>query len=115
MQPRVELLTVEAAFQIESVGVVVIPDFSVPRGWKNCTETVLVAKPDGQHYETTAQFNAAHFNVAIDPADVQGSIDKCWRVVVSLPNGRKDELAAGSKIMVSCELRDLLLKEQRTK
>jgi hypothetical protein len=113
MLPRAELLTVEAAFQIESVGVVVVPDFSVPRGWKDRSETVLVAKPDGQHYETTAQFNAAHFNVAIDPADERGSIDRRWRVVVSLPNRRKEELPSGSKIMVSCELRDLLLQEPK--
>jgi hypothetical protein len=115
MQPRVELLTVEAAVHLKSFAVVVVPDFSEPRGWKNRSETVLVTKPDGQQYETTAQFHTAHFNIAIDPADVWGSMDRRWRVVVRLPDAREEDLPVGSKIMVSCELRDLLLKEPRTK
>ena len=102
---RVELLTVADSFQISGRGVVVIPDFSVPDGWKNRTDTITVAKPDGQQYEATAQFSVSHFNIR----DPQVSIDRRWRVVVLLPDRTKDELPVGSKILVSPEVRDAIL------
>jgi hypothetical protein len=108
---RVELLTVEDSFQITGRGVVVIPDFSVPNGWKNRTEVVVVRKPDGQQYEATAQLSMTHFNIS-DP-DV--SIDKRWRVVVLLPDRKKEELPIGSKILVSEKVKDAILGDGRTR
>ena len=102
---RVELLTVQDCFLIEGRGVVVIPDFCVPHGWKDRTETVTVTRPDGQKYEAMAQFSMSHFHL-LDP---KPSIDKRWRVVVLLLNGKKEELPAGSKISVSQETRDAIL------
>jgi hypothetical protein len=107
---RVELLTIEDLFLIEGRGVVVIPDFSVPDGWKDRTDTVVVTKPDGQQYEATAQFSMSHFRM-LDP---KTSIDKRWRVVVMLLNGKKEELPVGSKILVSQEIRDALLPHNVT-
>ena len=60
---RIELLTVKDSFQINGRGVVVIPDFSVPDGWRNRAESVTVAMPDGHQYEATAQFSMSHFNI----------------------------------------------------
>lgn len=102
---RVELLTVEDCFAIKGRGVVVIPDFRVPEGWKDCTDTITVTKPDGQQYEVMAQFSMAHFNL-IDP---NASIDKRWRVVVLLLNGKKEDLPVGSKILVSQEIKEAVL------
>ncbi len=103
---RVELLTVEECFQLSHVGLVVVPDFSVPCGrWKNFSETVVVIRPDGREFEANAQFNMSHFNIP-DP-DV--SVDKRWRVLVSLPDGKKNEVPIGSKILVSRETRNAVL------
>jgi len=76
----VELLTVEASFRITGRGVVVKPNFSVPNGWRNRTETIVVLNPNGGQYEASAQFNLEHFNIA----DPSVSIDQRWRVVVML-------------------------------
>jgi hypothetical protein len=108
---RVELLTVEDSFQVTGRGVVVIPDFSVPNGWKNRTEVVVVRKPDDQQYEATAQFSMTHFNIS-DP-DV--SIDKRWRVVVLLPDRKKEELPIGSKILVPAKVKDAILGDGGTR
>jgi hypothetical protein len=105
----VELLTIEDSFQIGR-GVIVIPDFSLPNGWKNRTEVVVVRKPNGQQYEATAQFSMTHFNIS-DP-DV--SIDKRWRVVVQFPDGKKDELPTGTKILVSEQVKNAIIGDGRT-
>ena len=102
---RVELLTVEDCFLLEGRGLVIIPDFSVPNGWTNRTETVAVTRPDGQQYEAAAEFSMSHFRL-LDP---RASIDKRWRVVVMLLNRKKDELPVGSKISVSRETKDAIL------
>ncbi len=102
---RVELLTVQDCFLIEARGVVVIPDFSVPSGWKDREETVAVTRPDGQVYETAARFSMSHFRLL----DRTASLDRSWRVVVLLLDRKKDELPAGSKISVSQETRDAIL------
>lgn len=103
---HVELLTVEERFQIESIGLVVVPDFSVPSGrWKNFSETVVVVRPDGHHFELTADFKMAHFNIAAANA----SLDDRWRIVVWLPDGKKEEVPIGSKILVSHEAREAVI------
>jgi hypothetical protein len=102
---RMELVTVEDCFLIEGRGVAVIPDFSVPDGWKDRTETVLVTKPDGQHYKAVAQFSLTHYRL-LDP---KSAMDRRWRIVLLLQSKQKDDLPAGSKVFVSHEVTDLLL------
>ena len=103
---RVELLSVEERFQLSRIGLVVVPDFSVPSGrWKNFSETVVVVRPDGHEFEATAQFNMSHFNIP----DLNVSVDRRWRVVVSLPDGKKEDVPIGSKILVSRETRNAVL------
>jgi hypothetical protein len=101
----VELLTVEDCFEISGRGVVAIPNFSVPHGWKDRIDTVVVAKPDGRQYEAVARFVMSHFNL-VDP---KASVDKSWRVVVLLSDRMRQELPVGSKILVSPQVRDAIL------
>src|ERR1041385_1418612 len=102
---HVELLSIEESFEIIGRGVVVIPDFPVPRGWKDRTETVVVVQPNGQHLEATALFNMSHFTFT----DPNVPLDKRWRVVVQLLDKKKEDLPIGSKILVSQEARDAIL------
>lgn len=106
----VELFSIEDCFLIEARGAIVIPTFSVPNGWKDRTETVTVKKPDGQRYETTAQFSMSHFR----PVNPKASLDERWRVVVLFPNGKKEELPVGSKILVSREIRNAILPHRHS-
>ena len=99
---HVELLTVQDCFLIEGRGVVVIPDFPVPHGWKDRTDTVVVVKPDGQQHQASIRFSMSHFRM-LDPK-ASG-----WRVVALLLNGKKEDLPQGSKILVSQEVRDAIL------
>jgi hypothetical protein len=101
----VELLTVEDSFQITERGVVVVPDFEVPNGWKNRTETVVVVRPDGQRHEVTGEFSMSHFK----PLDPKAPIDKRWRIELMLRDYMKNELPIGSKILVSHQTREAIL------
>jgi len=101
---RIELLITEDCFLIEGRGVVVIPDFPVPHGWKDRTEAVVVTKPDGQQHEATAQFSMSHFRL-LDP---KAPIEKRWRIVVLLLGWKKEDLPVGCKILVSQEVRDAI-------
>ena len=111
--PRVELLTVEDTFWLCRNGVAMLilhPDFSVPqgweqRGWSQRIEPVIIAKPDGQQIEATAQINMTHLNIP----DPSVSIDRRWRLTVWLTDCTKDDVPVGSKIFVSQEVRDAIL------
>ncbi len=93
---EIELLTVEQVFQLQDSGLVIVPDFSVPKaGWKNGTYQVLVVKPNGQQIKANANFHIWHFNIP-DPFVPH---DKRWRVVISFPSLTKDDLPAGSRIL----------------
>jgi hypothetical protein len=106
---RIELLTVEGRFQIGSM-VVVVPDFAAPDGWQNRTELVEIVKPDGERYETTALFNVAHINTSDPPsAPLDVWLDARWRVMVSFPDCKKEEIPIGSKLFVSSETKNVLL------
>src|SRR3954470_6250307 len=101
----VELFIVEDCFEIGSLGVVLRPDLSVPNGrWKARSDMVIVVRPDGEQFETTAEFNLSHFNFS----DPTVSIDQRWRVVLSLPGRTRSELPHGTRILVSQEMRDAL-------
>lgn len=103
---RLELLTVEDRFQSKHFGLVLVPDFAVPPGpWKNLSDVVIVLRPDGFEFEETAEFNLGHFNIR----DPKISIDERWRIVVSLPNGKKKDVPVGSKILVSRETENAVL------
>ena len=105
----VELLTVEDCFEIGDLGVVLRPNFSVPNGrWAARADTVTVARPDGQSFQTRAELTLSHFNIS----DPNVSIDQRWRVIVSLPGRTKNDVPAGTKILVSENLRDALFAKQ---
>jgi hypothetical protein len=93
---EIELLTVQQAFQLQGIGLAIVPDFSVPKaGWKDGTYQVLVVKPNGQQIKADANFHVWHFNIP-DPSVPH---DKRWRVIVSFPSLTKDDLPAGSRIL----------------
>jgi hypothetical protein len=109
---RVALITVERTFCLRSdthperCVLIIHPDLSVPpAGWKERSETVAIATPDGRELEATAQISLSHLNIR-DP-DV--SIDRRWRVTILFQGMTSDALPDGSKILVSRETRDALL------
>jgi len=102
---RVELLTVAEAFQLSGIGLTFMPDFPVPDQWKNRIEEITVVTPTGSRFEALAQFNMAHFNIR----DSDVSVERRWRVVVTLPTITKDRVPSGSRILVSPDTRRALL------
>jgi hypothetical protein len=93
---KTELLLVQQAFQLQGMGLTVLPDFSVPKaGWRNGAHRVRIVKPDGEELEAEAHFRVSHFKL-IDPS---APLDKRWRVVISFPSLREDDLPVGSIIL----------------
>ena len=89
------LLTVEDRFQIEHLGLVLAPSFSVPDGkWSDQTHSVTVEVPDGPPFRAQARFGLSHFNIR----DPEVSIDQRWRVKVTMPEIRKEQVPIGSKV-----------------
>ena len=104
-----ELLTVEERFMIERLGLVLTPDFSVPRNdWKPSKENVTIQCPDGSELEAVAQFNHSHFNIP----DPTVPLDRRWRVTICILNVAKEAVPIGSRLMVRNELAKLLLESQ---
>ncbi|MDR1994741.1 hypothetical protein [Azonexus sp.] len=104
---RVELLTVTEGFQLSGIGLMLTPDFAVPPGWQNIAEEILVLLPDGTEFKAQAQFNKWHFNFGRTPTAEQQK--RAWRVIVSLPDANKTDVPAGSRLLVSPELRLAIL------
>jgi len=103
MEELVELLTVAEHFQLNN-GLVVVPDFSVPDGWRNRSENVTIVLPDGKRRTVKASLAAVHFRIP-DPA---ASLDKRWRLMVSFPTMTKETVPIGSKVMVPVSLRSAI-------
>ena len=106
----VELLIVENSFTIPGRGTVLIPDFSVPDGWRDRIETVTVVKPDGERDDASARFVLTHINFG----DPKPPVDRRWRVVVIVSGRSAPDIPAGSAVLVSPELRDSLLRGEAT-
>jgi hypothetical protein len=104
----VELLNVEDSLNISGRGLIIFPDFSVPNGWTNRTDSVVLVKLDGEEITTKAHFNVAHFNYS-GPFD-KDWIDKRWRIVVQLPDWPSGKLQVGTKLFVSAAVRDAIQK-----
>ncbi|MDR0777037.1 MAG: hypothetical protein LBE81_10440 [Azonexus sp.] len=104
---RVELLTVTEGFQLSGIGLMLTPDFAVPPGWKNISEEIWALLPDGTEFKAQAQFNKWHFNFGRTPTAEQQQ--RAWRIFVSLPEANKMDVPAGSRLLVSPELRLAIL------
>jgi hypothetical protein len=95
------LLTVVDRFQIEHLGLVLAPDFSVPDGrWCEQTHPVIVEVPDGRRFETHARLGLSHFNIR----DPEVSMDRRWRVTVTLPEACKEQIPIGSRVLAEASL-----------
>ncbi len=104
------LLTVEDRFQIEQLGLILAPDFSVPNGaWSDQTDAVTVESSDGKRFTTEALFGLTHFNIR----DPEVSIDRRWRVTVTLPSAQRDQVSVGSRVFASPELVASLHKQNQ--
>jgi len=95
----IELLTVTDRFEL-GYGLAVAPDFPAPHGWKARSETVTIVLPDGKRRDAKAILSVAHISIA-DPAV---SADRRWRLVVSFPTLRKEDVPEGTKVMGSRSL-----------
>lgn len=104
----IELITVKDHFFFERVGLIILPDFSVPNNdWRPSKENITIKRPDGTCLEAVAQFNLSHFNIS----DPEASIDKRWRVTICIIDKTKKDVPIGSKLFVREELAHQLLEE----
>jgi len=104
-----ELLNVEERFMIDRLGLVVMPDFSVPTSdWKPSEENVTIRCPDGREFDAVATFNHTHINIP-DPAV---PMDRRWRVTICILNIAKEDVPIGSTLLVRKELANQLLESQ---
>src|SRR5690349_15850688 len=78
MDDLVELLTVADHFQLEYVGLVVVPHLAPPDRWKADLQSVVIATPECRSLEATARLELWHFKIP-DPARA----DERWRLVLS--------------------------------
>jgi hypothetical protein len=104
----VELLTVEQHYQFAD-RLLVLPDFSMPLGWKQRSDTVVVVTPNGQRRDVEANLWVIHLYTG----DRSAPADKRWRLQVSFPTMCKEEVPIGSKIMVAPSLRAAMLPSER--
>jgi hypothetical protein len=106
-----ELLTVQERFQHNGIGLTLVPDFPLPPGrWKDFSGEIVVIHPDGREFTAEGHFNMWHFEFR----DPKVSLDKRWRIVLTLSEVLKDDVPLGSKIMVSKEIADAVLHGNAT-
>ena len=112
---RVPLITVEKTFclrsdsQPERCLLVIDPRLRVPPDdWKERTETVSVLRPDGRQFEAAAQISLSHLNIKMEARDL--SMDQRWKVTIVFQGLTSEDVPDGSKILVSHETRDALLR-----
>jgi hypothetical protein len=96
-----KLIKVQDHFQLSGVGLTVHPDFSVPENgkWIDFTSKAKVITTDGKESFYKVHVGTWHFNIS----DPKVDIDKRWRVVLSFPDGDKEQIPIGSEIFVSKE------------
>ncbi|MBO9501389.1 hypothetical protein [Brevundimonas sp. A19_0] len=101
METDAELLEVADSFQISGVGLIVVPDFSVPEtGWQTRTLAARVLRPDGTTLGAVLGLQVSHFNVR----DPSAPLDRRWRVVPTFHHLTKDEVPIGSRIFVELDV-----------
>ena len=105
------LLTVEDTFEIETRGLVLTPDFSVPKSIERnqWIETIDVHLPNGDRSLRVAHFTMSHFLIT----DPTVPMDRRWRIVITLPGATKEELPIGSRVFARAELVELLIRPKR--
>lgn len=99
------LMTVTDHFQLDRLGLVISPDFSVPNGgWRSREAPIIIEPPVGDSFHTIGQFHLSHFNIR----DPEVSIDRRWRVTLHLPHATKDQVPVGSVVIAPDEICHLL-------
>lgn len=101
MDTDAELLEVADTFQISGLGLVVVPDFSVPKTvWRGRTVSACVLRPDGSQLRADLSLHVSHFNIR----DPSAPLDRRWRVVPTFPRLTKDEVPIGSRVFVEVDV-----------
>lgn len=96
----VELLEIGDYFQLPRLGLILAPDFLLPRtGWSDFSSDAIVVLPDGSQISTTAKFSRTHYLIK----DPTVPVENRWRVTVSLPDLTKRDVPVGSRVLVSPE------------
>jgi|SRR5215467_512318 len=93
---QTDLLTVERVFQLQDIGLTVLPDFLVPKaGRKNGTHRVRVVNQMASNSKLTptSMSGISTFAIHLQPPDER------WRVVISFPSLTKDDLPTRSRIL----------------
>jgi hypothetical protein len=102
----VELLQVTDTFQLSTIGLILMPDFSVPcAGWRSTSVAVELVTPEGRVMASSAQFNITHLNIR----DPSAGADRRWRVIASLPELHKSQVPIGTRLLVPSEFKAQLL------
>ena len=96
---KVELMTVEDTFLIESIGLMLAPSFDLPPVCKrvNINETITIQTTEGKYISAEALFSVAYLNIK-DPS-VSGS--KRRPILLSLKGVSKESMPVGSTIYVT--------------
>jgi hypothetical protein len=95
----IPLFTVTERFPIEKLGLMLGPDFAVPKtGWEDRSEMVTVALPGGETFTTPGLFTSTHFCAA------KGAKDRGWRIVVILFSCKPEQVPVGSSILAAEEI-----------
>ena len=102
-----ELLTVTDRFLLDRLGLVLTPDFPVPRGWHDRSETVTLVRPASESLECHASFFSLHLNIR----DPRIPSSQRWRVVVTLPALKQEDVPVGTRVLCSRPLCELLSGE----
>lgn len=101
------LLTIEDTFYLEVFGVVLKPNFSVPKttGDQSVEFTALIKKASGDEATMQAELLTVHYNIR----DPEVSIDTRWRIEIRLPNASKEDIPIGAELYAPVKIVDLLL------
>ena len=111
---RVELLVVERTWEARPGMLVLRPNLPVPRALAlkeedlvavERTESVVVARPDGQELLATAEIRITHVHIS----DPDAPIEERWRITIWLTDRTAAEVPAGSKLLVARETREAIL------
>ncbi|HEX4950384.1 MAG TPA: hypothetical protein VFZ34_27210 [Blastocatellia bacterium] len=104
MGKDVELLTVHDHFDMMGSGLVLLPDFAVPDGWRARSDTVVVITPDGEQREFLAHFRIVHLKINDPKVDCQTR----WRGSVSLLTASNRTVPIGSRVLCESQLKAAL-------
>jgi hypothetical protein len=99
-----EIMKVEDRFQITGRGLLLIPEFPARHGrFPAQTIQVVIETPDGARMTATARIESQHFSYS-DPIRAAEAGKSAWVLVARLPDGEKEDVPVGSRILAPREI-----------